>query len=123
MFVMFFSRFKITAIIILTLILSCIASYVLPTFSFTNGYHTERWIIPDVVPILIGSYFAYLTIYSSKWVIFLVQNYRKVVLFIAVFLFVYPLYVPLIWIEIRYIFQVIGIGILLLWILQNQLNF
>ena len=120
MLVMFFSRSKITAIILITLILSSIGSYVLPTYEFTQGYHSERWIIPAIAPILIGSYFAYLTVYSSKWVITFVQNFSKMVLFIAIFLFFYPLYAPLKWLEIRYVFQAIGIGILLLWILQNQ---
>ena len=120
MLVLFFSRFKITVIIILILILSCIASYVLPTFKFTEGYYTERWIIPSVAPILIGSYFAYLTIYSSKRVVYFFQNFGKALLFVAIFLFVYPLYAPIKWMEIRYVFQAIGIGLLLLWILQNQ---
>lgn len=110
---------KKKAFILITLILiGCIlAVYLYPDLPFTNGFKSNRWFIPAVAPIMIGSFFAWLIdkqedTYSRYYV------QKHIAIWLGLILFMTPLYLPIL--ELSFIFQSIGVSIILVWILFNQ---
>lgn len=108
---------SLLTVIIGFVLLSGIAAFVYPKLWFAPSFNMDRWFIPAIAPVMIGSGFAVLNFFpQAGWRNFFVE--KKRILMIGCLLFLYPLYGPLI--EIAFIFQSIGISGILVWITHNQ---
>lgn len=113
----YFSTKKIYQLIIYILVGCILAVYILPKFQFSNNFNVERWFIPAVAPIIIGSFFAFINHIKEDFYSTYFQNEKKLLL-TAILLFLFPLYSPLL--SLSFIAQSIAISILLIWIVYNQ---
>jgi peptidoglycan/LPS O-acetylase OafA/YrhL len=77
----------------------------------------DRWLIPAVGPIMVGSVFAVLNKYYLAKISF-VQSPTG--LMIAITCFLYPIYAPSFLLDIWGTVQSVGVTVFLLWILHNQ---
>lgn len=104
-------------VIVAFVLLSGIAAFVYPKLWFAPFFNMDRWFIPAIAPVMIGSGFAVLNFFpTTGWQTFFAENKRTLI--IGCLLFLYPLYGPLT--EIAFIFQSIGISGILVWITHNQ---
>lgn len=118
------TRIVLFAILIITL---CVAfSFLLNKFYF--HYHSkvyyfgslfklQRWFIPAVGPIMIGSIFSVIIFYSKAWLNNFINNFG---LFLIAILYISPLFLPIVMLPISYLFQSLGITFLLVWLINNQ---
>lgn len=115
----FILKKQVVILLILSIILLCLISiHIYPMYSVFNNYRVERWFIPAIAPVLIGSYFAILKNNQlSKWQIYFNSSSKRL-LFIGVVLSLFPLYSP--YLAYSFLFQSIGTGALLVWIMNNQ---
>lgn len=117
-FVTRFLEKKKAFILIFSILMTCIiAVYIYPEISFTSKFRSLRWFIPAVAPIMIGSFFAWLIdkqeeIYSTY------ISQKNTIIWAGLILFLSPLFSPVL--ELSFIFQSIGVSIILIWILFNQ---
>lgn len=117
-FVINFLSKKKGFLFIFFILIACIISInIYPYFSFTGNFKPERWFIPAVGPILIGSFFAWLIDQNErKFGAYFEQ--KQLPLWIGIIMFALPLYTPIM--KLSFLFQSIGISIILIWILFNQ---
>ncbi len=115
-----FKKIKGISIIIFITIGSCIAGYyIFPSMGITSSYRTSTWFIPAVAPIMIGSFAALLEAhYREEWKKRFIGNKR--ILFLAVILFLYPLYSLDATLIFGTILRAISISVILIWIMHNQ---
>jgi peptidoglycan/LPS O-acetylase OafA/YrhL len=113
-----FSNKKTIRIISVILILCGMATFLWSKFEFTSNFKSERWFLPAVAPILIGSLFAVIISKTDKYQLKYHLNYK--LLLIAILLFLFPIYSPKFMFKLSYLFQSVGISMLLTWILYNQ---
>ena len=115
-------------IIGLLLLVSIAAVYLLPQVSFNwhnksylldDTFQLERWFIPAIVPVMIGSAAGILVNYRYNQLELILRN-KFIWLSIAVLFYLCPLYLPIIMLPIKFVFQSLGIVILLLLIFYNQ---
>ena len=105
-------------LLVIAVVLSCIlAIYVLPQISFTGRFHPTRWFIPAVAPIIVGSFFGIWSFgVSQEWKNNKIYNRRLIIA--GVFFFLFPLYTPIL--KLTFVFQAIGVSMILTWIVFNQ---
>ncbi len=116
---------RIYSLVIVVLIISFGIIFSLPYVSFHHHllnhlFYVERWIIPAIAPILIGSVAALFNNYNYK----LVKHYfqRKMWLFISLGILCVPFYLPdFLFVSVQ-IFYSLGASLLLLWISHNQFS-
>ncbi|UKN01981.1 acyltransferase [Paracrocinitomix mangrovi] len=117
-FIINFLNKKLIYVFIALIIMACFAAlYIYPQYYFVNHYKTERWFIPAVAPVIIGSLAALLI--NQKDAVFgpyFKQKYASVL--VGLLLFLFPLYTP--FIKPSFIVQSIGISLFLVWLLYNQ---
>ena len=113
----FFNRKKVFMFIFLILLACIISIYLYPNLAFTKGFFPNRWFIPAVAPVLVGSLFAVLINNRDEYYEHYFKQKNKTIL-IAIILFLFPLYSPIV--ELSFLFQSIGISLLLVWIIYNQ---
>lgn len=106
--------------VVVILLLSLLAVYWLPDqlfsyhghqYQFGTAFQLERWFIPAVLPILLGSLTAALLVYKETLVGTLNISFF---LCLAVILYLSPLYLPEIMLPFRYGFQSVGVSLFLL---------
>lgn len=103
---------------ILFILIACIISInTYPYLAFTNNFKPERWFIPAVGPIVIGSFFAWLIDKNDKKYSGYFER-KQLLLWIGIIMFIFPLYTPVL--KLSFLFQSIGVSIILIWILFNQ---
>ncbi len=81
--------------------------------------NTNRWTIPAIAPIAIGSLAATLLHKNKNLIVLLFQNKYKMFV-LSVLVFISPLYLSLSFFNFFNIIQAFGIGILLIWVFTNQ---
>jgi peptidoglycan/LPS O-acetylase OafA/YrhL len=117
-FVISFLNKKTASVLIFLVLLACVISvYLYPELIITKGYRSERWFIPAVAPIMVGSFFAWLINKQDP----LYSNYftnEKTTIWAGLILFLFPLYTPIL--ELSFVIQSIGVSIILIWIMYNQ---
>lgn len=123
----FFKAKQIKIFIISLLVLSIVISYILPSisliiegkkYSFDQVFFTERWTLPAIGPILLGSLFAILNF--SNWSNISLKFEGKNPFYISILLFLSPFYLPEILLPLLNLFHSLGVVALLLWIANNQ---
>ncbi len=112
-------RLSLTVFSIIIVVL-CVVNYlILQDTSIAEEYRFNRWFIPGVGPIMIGSATAILkSKFNDAWQNKFEGNFKPIVL--AMVLYLFPLYSPNLLLTSSPIFQAMGIGILLTWINYNQ---
>lgn len=103
------------AILIVILLTVCIAIHLMPEILVSQQYVLSRWFIPAVGPILVGSMFAWI-LQEDAYQNILRNN--KILIWIGILCYLFPLYTPIL--ELSFLFQAIGVSIVLSWILYNQ---
>lgn len=108
--------------VIVFLLLSLIAIYWLPDqifayhgnhYSFGKAFQLERWFIPAVLPIVLGSCTAALMVYKEA----VVRRWSPSIgMLLATLFFCSPLYLPESFLPFKYAFQSVGISLILLMI-------
>ncbi len=118
--VLYTKRLATIFLIIAGVIGLCIAAtFLYKKYEWMQDYNTERWFIPAVAPVLIGSAFGILNQMKLKnWNRFIQKN--NLLWIGALILFLSPLFFPLSILEMSPLFQSLGIGLLLVWIAGNQ---
>lgn len=113
----FLNKKKAFILIFLILIACIFAVYLYPVLPFTNEFKSNRWFIPAVAPIMIGSFFAWLIDkQEDTYSRYFAQKHNTI--WLGLILFMTPLYSPIL--ELSFVFQSIGVSIILIWILLNQ---
>ena len=113
----FLNKKKVITLVFLILVLCILAVYIYPNLTFTKLFSFNRWFIPAVAPIIIGSFFALLIDnQEDKFRNYFTQ--KPFVILMGFILYLFPLYSP--FLELSFIFQSIGISIILVWVLFNQ---
>ena len=127
-----FFRYKLEHIkyIGISLIFVCIiGSFVLPSvgFSYHNDtrilgevFFVNRWLIPAIGPILIGSMFAIINYFGYMRIKERISGKRAGVF--SFFLFLLPIFTPELLLPIIRMIHAIGVSILLVWVVNNQTN-
>lgn len=127
---MHLTKVVVTALVVITL--CCLFIYIRPylTYTITYGNHSqslnrlfklERWFLPAVGPVMIGSIAALLFRYKSKFMLLLMGK-SKTALLIAIVLFITPLWMPLYVFPYLFLFQSAGISIFICLIRFYQNN-
>jgi peptidoglycan/LPS O-acetylase OafA/YrhL len=101
------------------LLLSTFLVYEIGSYPPERQSAMNRWFLPAVCPVLIGSLSA-LLIHSFGTFANRIFSEKKVPLFWALILFVFPLYSP--FPSFSFLFQTVGTAVLLVWIVFNQHN-
>ncbi len=113
----FFYRRKTFILLIAGIILTCIAAvYLYPLIPLTEHFKSERWFIPAVAPIMIGSFFAWFIHYYATFSNQYFSSPKS--LLSGILLFLFPLYTPIL--KLSFIVQSIGVSLVLIWLLFNQ---
>jgi peptidoglycan/LPS O-acetylase OafA/YrhL len=115
----FLSEKKRWFLIGLLLLLSVFMVYLIQRFPAEKQVAMNRWFLPAVCPVLIGSLSA-LLIHSFEAFAKRVFAGKTGPLFWALILFIFPLYTPVP--AISFMFQSAGAAVLLVWIVFNQPN-
>lgn len=116
----YIQKFRSVLILITGVIALCVLAVLMfKKFEWANDYNTERWFIPAVAPVLIGSAFGILNQMNLKnWNRLIEKN--TLLLFSSLVLFLSPLFFPLQVLEFSPLFQAVGVALLLVWIVCNQ---
>ena len=113
----FLSKKKGVLFILFILITCIISIHIYPYLTIANNFKLERWFIPAVGPIIIGSFFAWMIDKNEKkFNVYFEQ--KQLSLWVGITLFLFPLYTPIM--KLSFLFQSIGISIILIWIMFNQ---
>ena len=117
-----FNQRKSLLIAALFIVVLCVVSYlVIQGTEIAATYRYNRWFIPGVGPIMIGSVFAILKHgNASIWKRYFQADRWMPILAFTLFLF--PIYCPIIFVVLSPLFQAMGVGLLLTWIHFNQDN-
>ncbi len=120
-FVLFFLKKEriIQAITMLVILTSGILLFLIPGFEMAIHFRMERWFLPAVAPIMIGSLAAALYFSDENRLEKKIKS-NGLVLVLCIVLFISPLFLPQSILMISPIIQAFGIGLLLLWIASNQ---
>jgi len=114
-------------LLIVVLLMSLFAVYWLPhqiflfhghPYSFGEAFQMERWFIPAVLPILIGSMAAAAVVYHENKIKSLLENTMLFGL-ISLCLYLSPLYLPDVMLPFKFAFQSVGVAMILLLIYLN----
>lgn len=115
-----FSRFNQFFISIVSFVILCgLGKYLLMHSEFAEAYHVDRWFIPAVAPIIIGSLFGALFRLRHEKTLNLFLDYNWP-LFGGALLFLSSLILPSVLLSYNFIVQSIGIAMILTWIAVNQ---
>ena len=109
----------IRAITVLIILTSGILLFLIPGFEMAKHYRMERWFLPAVAPIMIGSLSAIFYAANQDRVVEKLKS-NGVVLILCLALFISPLFLPKDILMISPVVQAFGIALLLLWITSNQ---
>jgi peptidoglycan/LPS O-acetylase OafA/YrhL len=109
---------KMASLLIFLVLMACIAAvYLYPEWSITKLFRADLWFIPAVAPIMAGSFFAWL-IHNQEDFYRRYFTRKNATIWAGVVIFLYPLYSPLL--ELTFVFQSVGVSIILIWVLFNQ---
>lgn len=113
-------------LIVVMLVTACIvAIYVFPNIRVNDNnllgelFFVNRWLVPAVAPIMIGSGIAIFVHNNHERLSVFVKN-NNILLWAAFLLYISPLYLPDIILETNAIFVSLGVSIFLMWIYFNQ---
>ena len=120
-FVLAFIRDRrvVKAITIIVIILSAFLLFYIPSFEMAQEYRMNRWFLPAIAPIMIGSLGAVVYSSNKERVEEKLQS-KWTVLILCLLLFISPLYFPKVFLITVPIVQAFGLSLLLLWIASNQ---
>lgn len=123
----YFNSKQTKIILIILLILCIIASFILPSITlsykgekylFDDVFFSNRWTIPAIGPILIGSMFALIN--NSNWNNIQIKFKGNNALLLSIFFFISPFYLPALLLPLINLFHSFGAALILLWISNNQ---
>ncbi|MCB0699056.1 MAG: acyltransferase [Chitinophagales bacterium] len=115
---------KLIGIAAVLLFLCIIAKYILPdmqygTETLGDKFLVDRWFVPAVAPIMIGSLFAIL-VYKYCYRLKDLLHENNKVLLLALLLYAAPLYLSDALLSISYLFIATGVSLFLTWLFFNQ---
>jgi len=112
-------RRVVKAITIIVIFLSATLLFFIPEFEMAQDYRMNRWFLPAIAPIMIGSLGAIVYSTNRKRVEEKLKS-KKIVLILCLLLFISPLFFPKMLLMIAPIVQALGLSLLLLWVAVNQ---
>jgi peptidoglycan/LPS O-acetylase OafA/YrhL len=116
---LFRKRERIVSLILIFIFLSIFCMALFPEFVFQSEFRPKRWFLPAAGFIAIG---AWLSLYQIKNHLKLIQFFAKerFVFWVSILLYLTPLFVPTIFVEIMAFAQACGVALFILWIYYNQ---
>lgn len=124
----FLKRKRVILVAVLVILLSAILKFVLPlitinhhgnTYQLAELFDTARFFLPAVGPIMIGSAVSLAVVHKGNGL----KDFLEKVSFapwLCLFIYLCPLYFPLSWFFLTFLFQAFGISCLLGWIYFQQ---